>query len=736
MIRQLNEKLKELPVIGFDSEDNTKGIPVSFCFYGDEGSYYTRSRAEAIEYVYSVPKQSIFAAHNLEYDLNNLFKSEHWLFYDTLRYASGLITANLKGRKHVFLNSSNFFHGSLAQMGKIIGLEKFEDDRQSILDPDYLTRDAQIVYEFIKKFQTQVVDELHINMGITIGQMAMKSYRSRFLPRKQIETHNSPLSLAAYYGGRVEIFYKGTMRDTVFVSDINSSYPNVMRNEKYPDTATMEQSTLDTHEHGIGTFTVHVPADTFIPVLPVKTAQGRLFFPHGTFTGTWTYPEIRYAQQCGTHIVKEHTGEGTNSSLSPFTEFIDYFYEKRLAAKEQKNGFLDLFYKLLMNNLYGKFAQHKPSTFLTRVPLTKEQEEEAGNIISASKKLGFYAYTVERFEPPTTANYVWGVYVTSYARMNLHRGLQAVHDAGGTLLYCDTDSIMYTGLTHSPLDLDPKKLGCWDVEQFDIAHFEQSKGYMLGSYAGSENGLPVYDIKKLAFKGVPVASRYDYFMSGSTKIRKPIKLRESLVLLDAKHRALFDETEKNEFSANYWREVEKAMRSVYIKRSGEPVTLPVDYADIEPLEKNLHQVHGIGLGDHLESMDISLLPGKFRQPPKFTNVDIPQDWFTRTYPIQHEIHPATDAIAHIQLNERDAVESPSTQWFSGSYISELKDEIVFELKTYHGRPVPPFMYGKLSKSLSDTVKTTLRKTKNIFVFDVKIDYINNSAEITYHILNG
>lgn len=230
---RVDSKIKPLPIIGFDTEDDTKGTPLSFVFYGDDGPFYTTSNQEAIDYIYNVKTPSIFVAHNLEYDIGNLFAASDFQEIEDMVYASDLLKVTLVGTQHFFINSSSFFKGSLKLMGENIGLEKLEGNA---LSKEYAIRDAEIVYRFMKQFQEKVNREMLINMGITIGQLAMQTFRRNYMQGKKQVTYNSPNCLKAYYGGRVEVFYKGILKN-IKVVDINSCYPYVMGNFPYPDTS-------------------------------------------------------------------------------------------------------------------------------------------------------------------------------------------------------------------------------------------------------------------------------------------------------------------------------------------------------------------------------------------------------------------------------------------------------------------------------------------------------------------
>jgi len=649
-------EIRPVPIIGFDTEDDSKGTPLSFAFYGDDGPFYTTSADEAVDYIYNVPIPSCFVAHNLEYDIGNLFKHCNWRYIDNMIYSGKLLKATLVASQHYFINSNSFFYGPLRDMGDAIGLPKLEGN---VFNREYNIRDAEIVYRFMTKFQRQINNDLKINLGITIGQLAMSAYRRNYMSTHTQITYNHPQCLKAYYGGRVEIFYRGEV-ENITVCDINSSYPNVMRNEIYPDTTDIEPSTLETCEYGIGKFTVHVPADTFIPPLPYKSESGRLFFPVGEFTGWWTYAEMRYAQSIGVQIIKEHEGHGTNNGIRPFVSFVDDFYNKRLDAKAVKDSFLDLFYKLFQNNLYGKWCQHNPGSSLSRHPMSATQAERSH--VTLEKKVGpsFYAYKSTKDEPPLTANFMWGIHVTAYARLRLQRGMMEIVKRGGRLIYCDTDSIMFSDLAANPLPVS-NKLGDWSQERFDLGIFRQLKGYLLCQRQDDH-----YEIEKCACKGVPTDYAYDFIVRGAAKFLKPMRFKESIVRINAKVNEGKGEQFEREMGANYWREVEKVMQSVYIKRAGDGnVMYPVDVDAIQNAEENVYERQK-SIEPALKKKGIVI---KRQRIKKFSrSIKIPADWFTRNSEKPGE--PVRMASQRLKwLKPDDCLELEIEQsWFAGHVL--------------------------------------------------------------------
>jgi len=661
-------------IVGFDTEDDTKGVPISFAFHDGLKPFYTTSWEEAIDYVYNYPETAIFLAHNLEYDIGNLFKACDYRYIEDMVYASRLLKVSLMGTRNHFLNTSSFFSGTLAAMAPLVGLKKLDGD---VFNPDYNIVDAQIVQVFGDRFQKRL-HTLGINMGVSIGQLAMGAYRANFLGRKQV-TYNSPNCLKAYYGGRVEMFYKGVVEGPVHVCDINSSYPDVMRRCEYPDTSFIEPSSIYTHTFGIGRFKIRVPDDSFIPPLPYRTEAKRLFFPVGVLEGWWTYAEVRHAvEKFGCEILEERDGEGTNQGCRPFNEYIDFFYERRIVAKRQEKlnpddadaTFESLFLKLLMNNLYGKFGQHKPMSKMTRFRLS---ENELAKLAEYKEhQVGpFYAYTIPRDRPPKTANYLWGVYVTAYARLSLLDKMAKVHAAGSRLIYCDTDSIMFGGDAGlKVLDIGDK-LGQLGAEKFDLGIFRHSKGYLLCDRLTSklETKEVEYTIRKVACKGVPTRYALEFISAGMVEgLRKPMRLKEGLIRVHAaKNKDKGDEFLR-EVGVNVWREVEKTMRSIYIKRSGRRgVTRPVGAADIPELERNVW-TDEISIEDELQGLPLRY-EKEYKDP--FRNIVIPPGWFKNTRAFTADEKLFESQKCHFFRREECIGLKSGDTWFTGRIV-EMK----------------------------------------------------------------
>ena len=719
----IKSNIREWPIIGIDSEDDSKGTPTLFAFYGDfdKKEYWTKHWEEVLDFILEdVTIPTIFVAHNLEYDIVNLFKGQDYVLIDEMIYSSQLLKVTIYGTSHFFINSSCFFKGPLKDMAEYVGLKKYEGNA---LDTNYVCQDAKIVYSFMKKFQKMVVNDFGVNLGVSIGQMAMNTFRRSYMRTKNQVTFNSPLCLDSYYGGRVEIFYRGDI-ENVHVMDINSSYPYQMKVLPYPDTATINFSEINKQEFGVGVFKVRVP-EMQIPPLPYRGKSGRLYFPVGEFTGCWTYPELRYAESLGVKILNEYVGEGTNTGCYPFSDYMDDFYDRRLLAKESGDKFSVLLLKLWMNNLYGKWMQRKPGDIVTRdkIPYYKiapyiEHPE------FKTRKIGpFYSYTIPKIEPPKTANFMWGTYVTSYARIHLHKGIQTIVNEGHTPIYCDTDSIMFSPKGKnfkSPLPIS-KELGDWDLEKFDLGIFRVPKGYILCNKKGSE-----YVMEKVACKGVPTNFAYDFILKGMAKFKKPMRFKEALIMEYSE--AHKDDSEfLKDVGANIWREVEKEMRSIDIKRKGvKGLTAPVKVKEIPGLETMAA----------INALDLEFKNDyKIKKPVtknNFENTVIPAGWFDGKTNKSNRIKLQLSQKVHFHKLDECREVKRGGLWLSGHVLelAEGKNGAFFYkiyLDNFKGQKRGVNFLGGLSRDFLDNFLTTekiIGKYIEIFLNQI---YIENSS---------
>ncbi len=293
----------------------------------------------------------------------------------------------------------------------------------------YLRSDCENLYKFVSRF----VDDY--GMNLTQAGAAMKQWKKiskKPLPRSTPEFYGR--MAAYYYGGRVECFESGIIETDFEVLDINSAYPFAML-QKHP------YSTVDIRKPGFN------PEADFYRVqcvskgaLPYRDKSG-LIFPNDDELREYTVSKWEYQAALDTQTI---TDSKVIESIS-FTEhtdfqvYVDYFYNMRQAAKACGDKAGDLFGKLFMNSLYGKFCAN-PNNY-------KDYMIVPMNVIGGLEKCGWHyggefgpwglAQTELPEDQQVFYNVATGASITGYVRAMLWR---AICDSKG-VMYCDTDSI-------------------------------------------------------------------------------------------------------------------------------------------------------------------------------------------------------------------------------------------------------------------------------------------------------
>ena len=147
-------------------------------------------------------------------------------------------------------------------------------------------------------------------------------------------------------------------------------------------------------------------------------------------------------------IMEEYTGniiflQGWYSSYKklpdPLINEVIRYYRDKTELKGVKGQ--EIYYdkaKALLNSLYGMMAQDpvKHSLIFRQLGDWDEDTIPDADLLGKSNAKAFLAYQ-------------WGVWVTAHSRDALERGLRLVHETDGAdFIYCDTDSVKYTGIVN------------------------------------------------------------------------------------------------------------------------------------------------------------------------------------------------------------------------------------------------------------------------------------------------
>lgn len=327
----------------------------------------------------------------------------------------------------------------------------------------YNEYDCRGLYEVLEKFQTWF-NGIGVDMKTTVASQALATWR-RMMPFNMttLDEYSESFIRKGYFGGRVEIF-KMKCFDKFYYYDFTSLYPYVMKKYDMPVGKPMETSEFQEDKIGFYEVEVSVP-DMYIPVLPF-IMDGKLIFPTGNFRGIFSSEEIKFARSLGCEFKIKYGYVFDGAKI--FDEYIDRFFE----LKNTSQGSTKMISKLLLNSLYGKFAQKRDRENIVRivdpseVSGTKPYMEEFG----LYKKFSF-----------SKANYIIpsiSAWITSCARVELAKML---YEAGQqNIYYADTDSICSTKKLPTGKNLGDLKLEMTGLE----AIFLLPKTYAIRTDSG------------------------------------------------------------------------------------------------------------------------------------------------------------------------------------------------------------------------------------------------------------
>lgn len=485
--------IREIAVIDSETDPFKKGrVPEPFIWGFYDGLEYKEFKLVLDLIDYLKTRRIIVYAHNGgKFDYH--FMLDYLSEFDDIMIINGRISKFKIGLCE-FRDSMNIIPVGLKQYEKMDFdyslLEKNEREKQENKEKisEYLRSDCVNLFEMVSKFLDK------FGMNLTQAGTAMKVWAKMYNvkpPETDPEYYN--LFSQFYYGGRVQCFESGIIERSFKVIDINSAYPYAMLS-KHP-------ISIDYwFEDGAPN---KIDGDMFIRIigisngaLPYRNVKGELTFPDDNiereyFVTGW---EILAAIETGTVKISKWIRYYCFFGLADFNEYISHFYEERRRAKLEKDKAGDLFAKLLMNSLYGKFGSN-PENYKKFMVIPADYggclentDYEYGGELGpwGLAQRGLEADEMRYYNVATAAS------ITGFVRAYLWK---AICQCGG-MLYCDTDSIAAEFVGGTPLG---NKLGEWKVEgKFKRAGISGKKLYIFDGATPSKD-MP--DGVKKASKG-------------------------------------------------------------------------------------------------------------------------------------------------------------------------------------------------------------------------------------------
>lgn len=446
-------------------------------------------------------------AHNLGFDLTQV---NFWIdaeqrgmecTYAVLNDPPLFLSYKWYGHKIIFLDTFNFWKCSVEEMGKSLNIPKLEmpkHHRPGTQWDKYCLRDVEIIANQLTSLIDFLVDNDLGSFGISAPSVAMHAFKKRFMQHEiYIHDRSSVLQLerCCYYGGLVHNFFVGDLTGKkIYHTDVNSLYPSMML-KPVPCKMLESYKMIDPKKIGseldLSCCCAWVRInDKHNPYL--KRIDGRLCEVIGHYDCFLCGPELDRAYRNNSikwiHLIAVY-------ELAPvFTDFINFFWNKRLHFKAQNDKVREQLVKLFMNSLYGRFGMkgHDWVDYsrdnlaayyaMHEVDMPDEYNDPEFVPTLMHQSQGCYFKGLDR---PIKMQYISGklqmyfptgehtetfvaiaAFITSYARERLR---QLIKIAGyRNTFYCDTDSLFVNEMGLHNLkqakEIDPTGLGKLKIE--------------------------------------------------------------------------------------------------------------------------------------------------------------------------------------------------------------------------------------------------------------------------------
>lgn len=434
-------------------------IPKPFIWdYFDGVKHATFEKTEdLITFLCGLPPTIIYAHNGGKFDYHMPGFLDELEPFSTVMLISGRL-AKFKIGNCEFRDSVNILPIALADYKKEdIDYSKMEAEVRHLHMEEikaYLYKDTEYLREIVCKFRETYGD------GLTLAGSAMKFWQARMGIDAPRSTRGFYHNIGKwYYGGRVECFSKGIISQGFSMVDINSAYPYAMLHN-HPISTECEMVSCSELDPIIEQSMYRVSA-TSKGCFPLRGNKGTLSFPNDDVIRTYfvTGWELKAGLETGTVKIYKYHFRYDFAEMVDFNKYINYFYDIKKTAKKGSPDYI--FSKLFMNSLYGKFGANPEeyANYELIPPQFVEAAEADGKQFAG--ELGKWAVAKSPLdeEQQRFYNVATAASITGYVRAYLWRHICLIRANGGTVHYCDTDSLAFSGSTDG-MRFD-KELGGW-----------------------------------------------------------------------------------------------------------------------------------------------------------------------------------------------------------------------------------------------------------------------------------
>lgn len=230
---------------------------------------------------------------------------------------------------------------------------------------EYNRLDCKILHEAITAVENTVLG-LGGTLEMTMASTAMSLFRRKYLTQNiNTSVELNDIASSAYIGSRVEVFEKEPPIGQTNYWDINSSFPYSMTFDAPGQLLGTSKRMKDDDTIKIVKAVVSVD-DCDLPPIPYRTERDRrIYFPTGSWSGWFSGVDIELLESTGHRIDRIDRV----LSFEPFYDLRSYASQIYELRKNSDHKAEKTVLKLLLNSLYGKFAEGElKSKFMINPP--------------------------------------------------------------------------------------------------------------------------------------------------------------------------------------------------------------------------------------------------------------------------------------------------------------------------------------------------------------------------------
>ena len=373
----------------------------------------------------------------------------HKLTVTIMRFAA-------ESRRITLLDIQNYYPVKFAQLCKSFNAE-MQPELSGDATPEEMRSWCKGKAELLQTVMQGLIKE---TVGTGRGALRMTSsstahsiFRTSYMKHKIITNHNPEVvafEQSSYVGG-----YTGLNKlvepgqPDLYKVDVNSMYPSVMMNEKFP-TQLIEFApgvTVQHLERFLNGYYVIASVTLSARNAHYPLRQGEfVYYPKGEFTATLATTSLRKALQNDEVRAVHHVAVYMGYNI--FGEFVADIYNRRTKATQEGNAAHALMQKAINNTLYGKFGQLQTETArIGDAPIDEFSVMDAFAPGTNDKWVEMHAggsiLFIRKGRESRYTSFAIASHITDYAR---HKLFSMMKEAGKeNVFYADTDSMIVNG---------------------------------------------------------------------------------------------------------------------------------------------------------------------------------------------------------------------------------------------------------------------------------------------------